>query len=459
MLSSEKCVETEGGVEMRLAAWLEDVQQAATWETLGSVRSVIGVQWVREALSRTGTATIRRRKIPNEAVVWLVIGIALFRQLAIDAVLKHLGLSIPRRASGASPTGSPVSSDAIAHARARVGLDPLSELFDLTGHAWVAEFDQTNRWKGLGLFALDGSTLRVADTAANEEVYGRPGSSRAPAAYPQARIVTFIAVRSRLVPNFVVGTLDQGEQTLAQMLFPGLPDHSLTLLDRGFVNYASFARIPRSGTERHYLCRGKANLRMKLVGSLGKDDSLVEVRVPDRQRKEDPTLPETLILRKLNYQIKGFLPSTLLTSLLDCELYPAKELIQLYHKRWEIELSYDEIKTDTLEQKESLRSKNPDLVLQEIYGLLIAYNLVRVMMARAARDAGVEPCRMSFRNSLVHVRYFLVIAAVVAPANLPRLYRKLAVDLALLVLPPRRTRRYPRTVKIKMTSYKRKPVE
>lgn len=459
MLTSDRSVETEEGVEMRLGLWLEDVQQAATWETLGSIRSIIGLEWVREALSRTGTETIRRRKIPNEAVVWLVIGIALFRQLAIDAVLKHLGLSIPRRAVGRSPTGSPVGSDAIAHARERIGVEPLTELFDLTGRAWVAEFDEANRWKRLGLFALDGSTLRVADTAANEEVYGRPGSSRSPAAYPQARIVSIIAVGSRLVASFVVGSLDQGEQTLAEMLFGDLPDHSLLTLDRGFVNYANFVRIPRSGTERHFLCRGKSNLQTKLIRSLGAHDSLVEIRLSARQRKNDPTLPETLVVRQLDYQIRGFRPSTLFTSLLDPELYPAKDLIRLYHKRWEIELAYDEIKTDTLEQEESLRSKNPDLVLQEIYGLLIAYNLVRVMMARAARDAGVEPCRMSFRNSLAHVRYFFLIAAVLAPGNLPRLYRKLSADLALLVLPPRRNRRYPRAVKIKMSSYKRKPVE
>ena len=416
--------------------------------------SLVGIEWVREALKRSGAETIRRRKLPNEVVVWLVIGIALFREWSIDLVVKHLGIGGKATGSVRTPTGSPVSSAAVAQARRRVGIEPLVELFSISGESWVREFEDLNRWRALSLFGLDGSTLRIPDTAANEEVYGRPGSSRSKAGYPQARLIGVLALGSRILSDFTVGTLEQGEQTLAEMLLGNLPDRSL--LDRGFVNYGTFARLARAGTERHFLCRAKKGLRATLVRNLGRGDILVELKVSPRHRREDPSLAASITVRMLDYQIKGFRPSRLFTSLLDSEAYPARELVELYHERWEIELAYDELKTHTLERQEALRSKQPDTILQEICGLLIAYNLVRVLMARAARAAGVDPCRMSYRNSLLEARVFLLSAWAVAPGALPRHYKMLCEELTHLVLPKRRTRRYPRAVKIKMTSYKRK---
>ena len=142
--------------------------------------------------------------------------------------------------------------------------------------------------------------------------------------------------------------------------------------------------------------------------------------------------------------------------MLDAARFPASAIVNLYHQRWEIETAYDEIKTHTLEREETIRSRRADLVLQEIHGLLIAYNLLRVVMARAALAAGVGPARMSFCNSLIELRNFFLLATAVAPGNLPALYRTLCKEFALLVLPERRARQYPRAVKIKMSNYKRK---
>jgi hypothetical protein len=437
----------------RLGGWLEALDRGPRPEDFKHLQSLIGLAWVREALERSGTETLRRRKLPNEVVVWLVIGLAMFRSWSIEYTVKHLGLGSQ---AGKGPVGKFVSSAAIVKARVRVGVSALLELFEITALSWIREFEDFNRWRDLGLFALDGSTLRVADTAGNEEVYGRPGSSRSPAAYPQARLVAIVGVGCRMVLDFVVGTLAQSEQVLAQMLLGNLPDRSLLILDRGFVNYAIFARIIQTGAEHYFLCRAKKGLKAKIVRELGPGDVLVELTVSARHRREDPTLPKTIVVRRLDYQIAGFQPQQLFTSLLEPRAYPAREVIALYHKRWEIEIAYDEIKTHTLEREETLRSRNPELVLQEIYGLLLAYNLVRVLMARAARQAGVEPYRMSYRNSLLEARVFLMGAWAVAPGALPRHYKRLCAELAHLVLPERRSRRYPRAVKIKMSSYPRK---
>jgi hypothetical protein len=339
-----------------------------------------------------------------------------------------------------------------------VGAEPLEELFDLTAAKWERETADLDVWRGLRLRALDGTTLRIADSPANEEVYGRPGSTRTPAAYPQARVVAVLGLGGRMMSDFVVGTYDQGEQTLAQLLYPRLADDTLVLLDRNFVNHAAFVRIPAEGRNRHFLCRGReSGMSFRTIGELGPGDFLIELRVPPHHRSKDRSLPETVVVRMLEYTIKGFGRRRLLTSLQDPRQYPAEEIIELYHRRWEIELAYGEIKTQTLERREALRSRDPELVRQEIWGLALAYNLMRVMMARAARTAEVPASRMSFRNSLLQIQTFLLMAWNDKPGTLPRLYQDLLDELALLVLPQRRARRYPRAVKIKMSNYNKAP--
>lgn len=441
---------------MRLEACLEEIGRRATWQHCTQLRSLIGLNWVTAALRSTDTSTIRRRKLPNEAVVWLVVGMALFRNRSIDAVVKHLGLARPAYAVRPSPAGGRVSSAAIAQARSRVGSEPLAELFRTTARSWTEECASQNRWRDLGLFAIDGSALRIPDTSSNEETFGRPGSSRAKAGYPQARIVGVLAVGSRVMSDVVIGALDQSETVLARPLIEKIPDRSVVILDRGFVDHGMFARIPAGGTDRHFLCRAKANLVATQVQRFSRTDSLVEITVSATRRREDPTLPNTLVVRLIQYRIKGFRASRLLTSMLDIARFPAHDLVALYHQRWEIETAYDELKTHTLEREESIRSRRAELVLQEIHGLLIAYNLLRVVMARAALVAGRAPARMSFRNSLLELRDFFSAASTAAPGRLPSLYRTLCAELALLVLPDRRSRRYPRAVKIKMSNYKRK---
>jgi hypothetical protein len=164
-------------------------------------------------------------------------------------------------------------------------------------------------------------------------------------------------------------------------------------------------------------------------------------------------LPETLQARAVRYQRRGFRPQTLLTSLLDPTAYPAAEIIELYHERWELELGFDEVKTHTLERQETLRSRAPERVRQELWGLAVGYNLVRLEMESVARRAGVPPRRISYRHALMLIRNFWVTAWLASPGVLPRRLDALHGELGLLILPERRPRRYPRAVKIKMSNY------
>ncbi|NUN16717.1 MAG: IS4 family transposase [Myxococcales bacterium] len=440
---------------MPLGEWLSCVGSRPRSDDFEQFSQAIDMKWVNQALSAAGTKSIRKRKLPSNAVVWLVIGMALFRDRAIPSVLKYLGLGDSGEQPKSDSTGGPVTSGGIVRARDRVGPQPLQELFGICAQHWVNELDGTNDWRGYSLYGVDGSTLRLPDTGELDSYFGRPGTGRAPSAYPQARVVAVMALRSRLLSAFAVGPLSEGEQTLAEPLLQALPPSSLVILDRGFIDYGSFVRI-QHGENRHWLCRAKSNLKGRVIQPRQGMDEFIELDINAKRRKEDPTLPDSLKIRVVYYQVRGFQPQRLFTSLLDPVAYPAAELATLYHQRWELELGFGEKKTQLLDRRETIRSKKKDGVLQELWGLALAYNLVRVVMARAARHVGVEPYRISFRNSLWVVRDFLVGAAYIEPGALPRCYNLMIEEIATLILPERRERAYPREVKIKMTGYKRK---
>jgi hypothetical protein len=304
---------------------------------------------------------------------------------------------------------------------------------------------------------VDGSVLRIADTPENESAIGRPRTGRGCAAYPQLRLVALMALRTHLLAGLALGPFNTGEVTLAESLWDRIPDHTLTILDRGFLSYGLLYRLQTQGALRHWMIRAKSNLKWLVIRRLGANDHLVEITMSKPARRADPQLPKTLQVRAVRYQRRGFRAQTLLTSLTDGKRYPAAEIAALYHERWELELAFDEIKTHTLEREETLRSRTPERVYQEVWGLAVGYNLVRLAMTKAAEDAGVPPQRLSYRHALLLIRGFWLFAGITsAPGLLPRRLEHLRRDLALLVLPERRARCYPRAVKIKMSNYPRK---
>lgn len=404
---------------------------------------------IRRALEATGTATIRRRKLPAESVVWIVVGMGLFRDRPIQDVVRHLNLVLP----AAAGTKGRVTGGAIVQARDRLGPEPLAVLFGDTADNWATASADKHRWRGLTVHGIDGSTLRIPDTEENEAAFGRPAASRGRAAYPQVRVVALMVLRSHLLAAAEFGPASSSELKLAARLWPTLPDDSVTLIDRGFVSYKVFHDIQGGGKNRHWLTRAKAKLKLRVIKRLGRGDQLVELHINRSLRRAHPELPETLTVRAVRYQRRGFRAQTLLTSLLDSKLFPAAEIADLYHERWELEMGFDEIKTHTLEREETLRSRAPQRIRQELWGLAIAYNLVRLEMERAAERIGLPPSRISYRASLLMIRNFWLAAWQVATGNLPRRLDILQEDLALNVLPPRRSRCYPRAVKIKMSNY------
>ena len=416
------------------------------------LKSQVDIKWIESALATHGVATLRKRKLPAEQVVRLAIGMALYRDLPIENVVSRLDLVLP----GKNGEPQTIGKGAISTARARVGADPLHTLFQVTARRWGLESADQYRWRGLMVLGADGVVLRVPDSPENREEFHLPGSARRSAGYPQIRGVGLLDLRSRKLVDFDFADCKTGELTLAGPLLEKVPEHSVTVVDRLYVAYNLLHGIHSGGKHRHWLVRARKNLKWKVIRRLGRGDELVEIAFPPALRRDHPDLPETFQARVIRYHRKGFRPRVLMTSLLDPEQYPATEIADLYCERWELELSYDEIKTHTLEREEAIRSKTPEGVRQEIWGLLIAYNLVRHEMECVALDRGVAPRRISFMHSLRVIRDVFYLAATVTPGSLPKMVKKIRPEIGSIILPERRTqRRYPRHVKIKMSGYLR----
>lgn len=406
---------------------------------------------IEQALAATGTATVRRRRLPVEEVVWVVLGMALFRDRPIEDVVSKLELALPG--------GGTVARSSVVEARARLGSEPMRWLFERTGGAWAHASAARHRWRGLSLYGIDGSSLRVPDTPENRKHFGgQPGRDATESGYPMARIVVLMALRSHILAAARFGPYGGTyELEHAMELRASIPENSLTIVDRGFFAVRMLLGIGSDVRNRHWLTRAKANTSWRVLERLGKGDELVEMDVTSHSRAQDPTLPRTWTMRAIRYRRPGFREQTLLTSLVDPQRYAADEIAALYHERWELELGYDELKTELLDREETIRSKTRLGVEQELWGILLAYNLVRVEMERIAKAAKVEPTRISFVEALRLIRDEWAWLSVTSPGAIPKRLASMRANVKRYILPPRRPKRsYPRAVKIKMSNYDRK---
>jgi hypothetical protein len=440
-------------ITMRLQEALDALPAIGIPADFGRFREHIAPRWIEEALVATGAATVRRRRLPAEQVVWLVVGMALMRSESIERVAALLDLALP------SSKGDVVAKSGIAQARQRLGDEPLAYLFLATAAEWATRSAARHQWRGLSLFGIDGSTMRVPDSVENWEAFGghcgnglRDGS-----AYPTVRVTALMALRSHLLLSLCVGDYATGEATLAKNLWREVPEDSLVVVDRNFLAAAELSELEKH--RRHWLTRAKSTTQLRRLERLGPNEDLVEIELSRTTRRNAPDVPAVWKARAIQYHRKGFRPSTLLTSLLDAKRYPAKEIIALYHERWELEVGYDEIKTHLLAREETIRSRTAQGVRQEIWGLAIAYNLVRLEMERAADEAGVPPTRISFVGAMALIRNAWLIwsTSPLAPGRIPKGLLNLRHSLKLLLIPERRAdRSYPRAVKIKLSPYQRK---
>lgn len=414
---------------------------------LSRLGELIDPTWIAQTLQATGKASIRRRKLPAEHVVWLVIGLALFRNLPIWHVLRQLDLTLDNAAL-------PAPSAAI-QARQRLGDAPLEQLFRQLTQAWATPHAATRaELHDLALLAVDGVVWSAPDTPDNRTELGSCANQHGQGGWPQVRAVCLMDTRTHELLDAQLGAMTQGELSLADAL--QAPDRSLTLFDRAYFSAAFLLRWQTQGSARHWLMRARDNLRHEIVCPHAPGDFSIRMPISPRARQLHPELPAYWSARLIEVELGG-VRRRFITSLDDAQRYTAPALAQLYRQRWEIELGFREIKQSLQAGEFVLRSKQPALVRQEIWGVLIAYVLLRRQMRLMAEHIKVEPVRMGFHATSIAIIDVLRFAPLESAATLPKRLALLFEQAHLFVLPPRREdRSFPRVVKPHPSRYPRK---
>lgn len=430
---------------MSLQADLNQTHHFATPEQWTTVQAHLPQQWIEQALQHAGIATLRKRRLPMEQVVWLVLGIALLRDRSILNVAEALDLALPADAA--------ICSSALSQARQRLGSEPLQWLFQHTAAHWQ-QATGCHRWRSLGLYALDGVVWRTPDTAENRQAFGgQSNHEQHQSPFPQVRMACLLAVRERLLVDASLDAYACSEYTLAERLWPQLPSESLLLIDKGFYSANLLWTLQQHG--RHWLIPARANARGEVLQTYATGDVRLRMTVSPQARKKNPALPAQWEVRAITRALPNGQSRTVFTSLADPEQWPADEVFALYHERWEIELAYGEIKTELQRQAMTLRSQRPEGIRQELWATLLMYNLIRLEMLRIAEEAAVPPCRISFLTALRFiVDEWLWSSSCCSPGTIPGKLKAMRGAIKRFILPPRRgERHYPRAVKMSKTRY------
>lgn len=361
----------------------------------------------------------------------------------------------PRRAPLA-----PVSEEAFVQARQRMPLGFWLTLTGLLAERFTKEQEQWVMWKGFRLLAMDGTTINLPNWSALRKHYGAAkngrGSSRV-----QARMVMLQMPLARLPVRYEVVPLNVGECTVAERLTEFMQAGDLVLLDRGFWSYGLFWQIQQR--QAVFGIRLSRSPKLRTLRRLGPGDRLVTWQPAAtsirRCQQKGYAVPKSMCLRVVDYRIKGFRPSAVVTNMLDPQRIASADWVRLttqtepgdqrlgvglYHRRWEIETTFRELKV-TQGMEGNLRSRTPQGIEYEIAGHVLLYLLIRWLMAEAATKHGQDPLRLSFSAALhtfedMRVQLITSSESHVRHVLLPRLLQRIANN----VVPERPGRHYPR---------------
>ncbi len=366
--------------------------------SLGVVAKFFPVEKIHEVLEQTKRASVRERDLPAHVVVYYVIALALYMRSSYREVLRCL-LEGVQWLLDPSVAVKVAGKSGISQARSRLGSEPLRKLYEA-----IVEPIATKRTKGAWyrqwrLISLDGSTLDTADTVENEKAFGRPGASRGSSAFPKIRFVALLENGTHVLWAARMSKYRTAETTLAQQVLPALRPGMLCLADRFFPGYKLWRMAAR--TRADLLWRIRQNARLDIDRRLPDGSYLSRIYLSTSDRRNQR---KGIVVRVIDYRLKDVKDAEaiyrLITTILDPTLAPAQELAALYHERWEVETALDELKTHLRGAQIVLRSKTPELVQQEFWGLLMAHYAIRGLMHEAALKANEDPDRLSFLHSV-----------------------------------------------------------
>jgi hypothetical protein len=381
--------------------------------SLGVLAKTFPLDRVQRVLADTGKRSERERDLPAHVMVYYVIALALYMTASTREVLRCLleGLRWLWGTEAVRVAGK----SGISQARTRLGAEPLRRLHDQLVRPVATRATRGAWYRQWRLVSLDGSCLDVADTEENRTAFGRPRASRGVSAFPQLRFVALLENGTHVLFGTHLGRFDEGETTLARPALAALRPGMLCLADRQFFGYALWQAAAATGAD--LLWRVKINLRLPREAALADGSYLTTVYRSEKDRRHQA---DGVQVRVVEYRLEGIAGAEplyrLVTTILDPAQAPAEALAALYHERWEIEGALDELKTHLRGARVVLRSKTPELVRQEFWGLLLAHFAVRGLMHEAALRADEDPDRLSFLHAVRVVRRKLPRFAALPPS-------------------------------------------
>jgi hypothetical protein len=393
---------------------------------------------VDEALTATKTTQARLRDLPSRVVIYLLLAACLFPEVGYPGVWRKLTAGL---------TGIPVATPttgALRQARRRVGIAPLRWLFDLLRGPAATRDGRGTWWRGLLICAIDGTTLTVPDTPRILTRFTKQRGNHGGTGYPQIRLLALVACGTRTLIDAVFGPTTTGETTYTPLLQRSLRPGMILLADRNFGAKDLLTDIAATGA--HVLVRLKNGRKIPVLARYSDGSYLsmlgaLQVRIVECEI----TITTTAGRHTGVYRLA--------TTLLNHHRYPAAELVTLYHQRWEIETAYLELKSSILGGR-VLRARTPDGLTQEIYALLVVYQLLRTVMADATNTRiDIDPDRASFSVAWQAVRDQLVLAANVIAGAVVDLVGTIGAHVLATLLPVRRLRVCPRIVKRAISKY------
>ena len=372
--------------------------------SLGVLTASVPLDVVHAVLQETQRASLRERVLPAHVMVYYSIALALYADVSTREVLRCL-LEGVRWLGGDASAVVPASKAGISQARTRLGAAPLAALYRRVV-APIATPGTPGAWyRGWRVMSLDGTTLDVADTAANARAFGRPGSARGAnttGAFPQLRLVGLLENGTHVISAAALGAYRAHERALATDVLPSLTGDMLVLADRGFLSFDLWR--PAAATGAALVWRAAAHLGLPVLERYADGSYRSELRWNQHCQSVERT---AIAVRVVDYTVTGgphgAQPYRLVTSILEPARAPAAELAALYQERWEMETAFDELKTHLRGARRVLRSKTPELVRQEVWGLLLAHYAIRTLMHDAALGAlprARDPDTLSFTHAV-----------------------------------------------------------
>ncbi|WP_255413945.1 IS4 family transposase [Pseudonocardia sp. MH-G8] len=413
---------------------------------LGELTQIVPFEMVDAALADTAAVQQRLRLLPSRVVVYLLLAAGLFTEIGWSQVWTRLCTGL----DGLAPVTP--SASALAAARTRVGVAPLRALLDLlrgaeTGCVQIGAARAGRAgvfWRGRLVTAVDGTILCCPDTAANLAEFSKGGSSRGTTTgYPMVRVLALVACGTRTIIDAVFGTDRVGELGYAHRLLGSARAGMIVLADRNFAAADWITALAATGAD--VLIRVKNDRRLPICRTLADGSFVSRIgRVEVRVLTAAVTITTSDSARTETYR--------LVTTVLDPAV-PAVDIVGLYHERWEIETCFAELKSTSMGGR-VLRSRTPSGVAQEIYALLITYQVLRIAISDTTlHRADLDPDRGSFTVARHAARDQLIAAAGVIADTVLDLVGTIGRHVLDQLLPARRVRTNPRVVKRAISKY------